>query len=156
MKHIIKSILISTLFAMSATSFASSFFQDGSPDAYNRNQSMQTGKVVEATVLQVREVSIGSSTASKAVGAGAGGIVGAALANGKSAFGMTLGGLLGGAIGSAVAAVATESTGQEVIVRMGQDVRVIVQENGRMALSPGQRVLVLLNGSQARIVGNNL
>lgn len=58
--------------------------QDGNPDFYSRAQTMRTGQVVQGVVLQVRDVSIGSGSAAKSLGAAAGGIAGFALTKGKS------------------------------------------------------------------------
>lgn len=142
--------------------FMTCFFSGNSlagsgPDYYENNQRMSMGTVREGVVLQTREVRIGGTKTATGIGAVVGGAVGGAVASNKNAgfllslVASTLGAAAGGALGQAV----TSSGALEIVVKMGNDVRVIVQEVTDVNPRSGDRVLVLVNGSEARIVGNN-
>lgn len=152
-RNFYKSIVFAALIAFAGTSLAGPISQGGQPDVYTRNQSMQMGRVVEGTVVQVREVTIGSGTTANTIGAVVGGVAGAAIGQKHGAAAMTVATLLGGAAGTLFGSMAGQTKGDEIVVNLGnQGYQSIVQERGAFSYSPGQKVLVMINGMEARIV----
>lgn len=130
--------------------------QDGHPDVYSRGQSMRTGQVFEGRVLQVREVQLAAGAGAKSLGTAGGMLAGLVLTGGKSVQAKAVGAMLGGFAGSMIGAAAGNTAADEIIVRLeNNQTRVIVQDKGRTALQAGQKILVLVNGNEARIVGQN-
>lgn len=68
------------------------------------------------------------------------------------AIGTMIGGVGGTMIGSRVG----RSVGEEVVVQLADNLgtRVVVQEKGNMVLAAGQKVLLLVNGMETRIVSS--
>lgn len=144
---------IALLAAMLTTGCVTVAQQQGDPDVYSRNQAMAPGIVCEAIVLQVREVKISASEKYSAYGSIAGGLAGYALTKGNSKAAAALGVLAGALAGGFAGKFAGESLGEEIVVRLSNgEARVIVQERGTSAIMAGNRILVLVNGPEARIV----
>jgi outer membrane lipoprotein SlyB len=146
-------IVSAILFAITGCS-STALNQGGNPDSYARGQTMVPGRVMEGTVLQIRQVSISGTKMASTIGAAIGGLAGAALTKGKANnFGMLLTGAVGAAAGGIVGTFASESKGTEIVVKLSDNnVRVFVQEKTGTAPVAGDKVLVLINGTEARIV----
>lgn len=147
--------ILAVVISMLTGCASSPLTQGGNPDMYDRTQAMQPGRVVKGTVIQVREVRVSSSKMANTIGAVVGGVTGYAIARGRTSNGAasTLAGLAGAAAGNAFAALVGESKANEIVVELpGNDIRVVVQEKGQQLPSTGQKVLLLVNGAQVRIV----
>lgn len=147
---IVLSLIVFTATGCSSTALS----QGGNPDSYVRGQTMAPGRVVEGVVLQTRQVGISGSKVATTIGATIGGLAGAALTKGKSNNFVTfLSGAVGAAAGGIAGAFISETKGEELVVKLADnDVRVIVQEKTSTAPIAGDRILVLVNGSEARVV----
>lgn len=128
--------------------------QEGNPDVYERTQVMNPGGVVEATIEQVRQVQIGASTGTKTVGAAAGGAACIALTSRGPATVALVAGLACAQVGRMFASHAGQSVGNEIVIKLVKDatMHVIVQEKGAIDYKKGDKVLVLCNGAEKRIV----
>lgn len=128
--------------------------QQGNPNIYTRGQTMSPGHVVEGTVLQSRKVQIAAGSTMTGLGASIGGVLGAVAANKKGYAVQSVGALLGAVAGGALGNAAGKTEGNEIVVQLADNsLRVIVQEPGAVAAVAGERVLLLINGSEARVVG---
>ncbi|MBK4736016.1 outer membrane lipoprotein [Noviherbaspirillum pedocola] len=127
--------------------------QNANPNVYGRNQAMAAGYVIEGTVVQVRHVTIAGSGSGQTYGAIAGGAAGLWLGRNTSGAVRALTTIAGAFGGSEVGRRVTASQGEEIIVRLVDGTnKVIVQEPGAINAQVGERVAVLINGSQTRIV----
>ena len=111
--------------------------------------------VYDATVLSVRPVTIDGSQSGVGAGAGAivGGIAGSAVGGGNgAAIATVLGAVVGGVAGNAIERDSTRQNGVEIIVQMrdGQR-RAVVQGVTSDAWAPGDPVIVIVTGGNARI-----
>jgi outer membrane lipoprotein SlyB len=111
--------------------------------------------VYDATVLAVRPVTIDGSQSGIGAGAGAivGGIAGSAVGGGSgAAVASVLGAVVGGVAGNAIERDSTRQNGVEIIVQMrdGQR-RAVIQGVTADAWAPGDPVIVIVSGSNARI-----
>lgn len=147
---IVLSLVVLTTTGCSTTAMS----QGGNPDSYARGQTMAPGRVVEGIVLQTRPVNISGTKMATMIGATIGGLAGAALTKGKSNnFVTLLSGVAGAAAGGVAGTFVGETKGEELVVKLGDnDVRVIVQEKTNTAPVAGDRILVLVNGTQARVI----
>ncbi|WP_194727086.1 hypothetical protein [Noviherbaspirillum malthae] len=127
--------------------------QRGNPDRYTRNEAMTTSTVVEATVVQVRKVKVASGSGFTSLASGIGGLTGVVLARNSNGNTSLVAGMVGALTGGLIGSVAGTSTAEEIIVYLPDHTRrAIVQEEGSGSYSAGDSVLVVLNGSEARIV----
>jgi outer membrane lipoprotein SlyB len=111
--------------------------------------------VYDATVLAVRPVTIDGSQSGIGAGAGAivGGIAGSAVGGGSgAAVASVLGAVVGGVAGNAIERDSTRQNGVEIIVQMrdGQR-RAVIQGVTADAWAPGDPVIVIVTGGNARI-----
>jgi outer membrane lipoprotein SlyB len=111
--------------------------------------------VYDATVLSVRPVTIDGSQSGIGAGAAAiaGGIAGSAVGGGSgSAIASVLGAVIGGVAGNAIERDSTRQNGVEIIVQMrdGQR-RAVIQAATADAWAPGDPVIVIVTGGNARI-----
>jgi len=111
--------------------------------------------VYDATVLSVRPVTIDGSQSGIGAGAGAivGGIAGSTIgANSGAAIASMLGAVVGGVAGNAIERDSTRQNGVEIIVQMrdGQR-RAVIQGVTADAWAPGDPVIVIVTGGNARI-----
>lgn len=128
--------------------------QQGNPDTYSRGQAMSPGYVVEGKVVQARKVKISASSTMTGLGATVGGLIGAVASHKKSGALQTVATMLGAAAGAAAGKVAGNTEGNEIVVLLSDDsMRVIVQEPGAITAVAGEKVLLLINGTETRIVG---
>ena len=111
--------------------------------------------VYDATVLSVRPVTIDGSQSGVGAGAGAivGVIAGSSVGGGTgSAIASVLGAVVGGVAGNAIERDSTKQNGVEIIVQMrdGQR-RAVIQGVTSDAWAPGDPVIVIVTGGNARI-----
>jgi len=111
--------------------------------------------VYDATVLSVRPVTIDGSQSGLGAGAGAivGGIAGSTIgANSGAAIASMIGAVVGGVAGNAIERDSTRQNGVEIIVQMrdGQR-RAVIQAVTADAWAPGDPVIVIVTGGNARI-----
>ena len=111
--------------------------------------------VYDATVLSVRPVTIDGSQSGLGAGAGAivGGIAGSTIgANSGAAIASMIGAVVGGVAGNAIERDSTRQNGVEIIVQMrdGQR-RAVIQAVTADAWAPGDPVIVIMTGGNARI-----
>lgn len=127
--------------------------QGGNSDIYARSQSMQVSQVVEGTILQVRDITISSGSTAKGIGAASGGILGAAMTRKKSSGAQLLASIAGAGGGALIASAVGQTRGDEIVVRLNtNEHRSIVQEKSATSFRPGQKVLVIITGMEARVV----
>jgi outer membrane lipoprotein SlyB len=130
----------------------------GSYGSYAQHQSMQTQQARPGTVLQVRQVIVQEESGMGTYAATGGGAALGALAmsrvgkgNGRKVA-QVVGALAGAGAGNALANVANQAPGQEVIVRLDDNQILSVVQPGSN-LFPGQSVFLIGGGwSGARIV----
>lgn len=125
----------------------------GNPNVYTRSQAMAPGRVIAGMIIQVRPVTIASSTNAQLGGAAAGAATGALLTRNTSGVVRAVG-IIGGAVAGIMGGNQLGTTqSEEIVVRLTDaSTRVIVQEPGTYPRRPGEHVLVLVNGTQTRIV----
>ena len=117
--------------------------------------AQRVSHVYDATVLAVRPVTIDGSQSGVGAGAGAivGGIAGSTIgANSGAAIASMIGAVVGGVAGNAIERDSTTQNGVEIIVQMrdGQR-RAVIQGVTSDAWAPGDPVIVIVTGSNARI-----
>jgi len=104
-------------------------------------------------VTQVRTVTIQGSNNSTLGGGALGAVVGNLLAHKGTGTARTAATVLGGVLGGVAGNQFSKSQAEEVIVQMADGYRrAFVQQPGDAPRRVGQRVLVLVNGEEARIV----
>jgi outer membrane lipoprotein SlyB len=127
--------------------------------SWQRNEALQVGRVLEGTVVQVREVNVAPTTSANAVSTGVGGILGGAIGakmgkgNGRYVAG-ALSAVLGGVVGNAVGEKVMHSTAQEVIVRKG-DGGLIAVTQAESGLHDGQPVYLVESYGKVRAIPRN-
>ena len=128
----------------------------GNPNSYARGQTFTPGKVFEGVVVQSRDVKIQGGAMTKTIGTGAGGLIGAVLAAKAGTYVQIAAGAVGAITGGLISTVASETNGSEIVVKIpgSQTPLVLVHEMTGSDPVPaaGDRVYVLVNGSEARIV----
>ena len=125
----------------------------GNPNVYTRNQAMAPGRVIQGMIIQVRPVVIASSGIAQAGGAAAGAGVGALLTRNTSGTVRAVAMIGGAALGLLGGNNVGTKEAEEIVVRLTDaSSRVIVQEPGATPRRPGEKVFLLINGTQARIV----
>lgn len=125
----------------------------GVPNAYTRNQAMAPGRVIDGMIIQVRVVNIASSGTAQMGGAAAGAAAGALLGRNTSGAKRAIAILGGAALGMYGGNQLGAKQAEEIVVRLSDaSSRVIVQEPGAVPHRAGEHVLVLVNGTQTRIV----
>jgi outer membrane lipoprotein SlyB len=151
--------LISALLAVaSITGCASNSLleHNGNPDSYGRTQAMNQGTVIDGTVVQVRPVRIEASNGVTGLSAAAGGITGVALTRKNNGAVNALAGMAGAAAGAVIGQVAGASNGTEIVVQLPDNSRKAIVQNGEPnRYRPGDRVYILTNGWESRVVGLN-
>jgi outer membrane lipoprotein SlyB len=121
-----------------------------------RNEALQVGRVLEGTVVQVREVNVAPTTTANAVSTGVGGILGGAIGakmgkgNGRYVAG-ALSAVLGGVVGNAIGERAMRATAQEIIIRKG-DGGIIAVTQAESELYAGQPVYLIESYGKVRVI----
>jgi outer membrane lipoprotein SlyB len=138
-----------------AVALALSACATSNPNVVPVYQAQRVSHVYDATVLAVRPVTIDGSQSGVGAGAGAivGGIAGSAIGGGNgAAIATVLGAVVGGVAGNAIERDSTTQNGVEIIVQMrdGQR-RAVIQGVTADAWAPGDPVIVIVSGSNARI-----
>ncbi len=138
-----------------AVALALSACATSNPNVVPVYQAQRVSHVYDATVLTVRPVTIDGSQSGLGAGAGAivGGIAGSAIGGGNgAAIATVLGAVVGGVAGNAIERDSTTQNGVEIIVQMrdGQR-RAVIQGVTADAWAPGDPVIVIVSGSNARI-----
>lgn len=145
--------IVLSLAIVTLTGCASAGGQGGNPNYYDRSQVFAPGAVIEGTVTQSRSVRLKGSGMATTVGAGLGGLAGAALTYAKSNVVTFAVGAVGAAIGGFAASKMSETTGSEIVVQLVNNKTVVlVQESTDNVPAAGDRILLLINGKEARIV----
>ncbi len=125
-----------------------------SPDTYATNAVQQAAKTERAVVIGVRPVRVSASgTTGAAAGAGAGGVLGAAVPATDINRALTAigGGVVGGVVGSGIEHLAGDTRAFEYVLQEAKGDLVSVTQRDRTPLALGQHVLVI-SGPQARVV----
>jgi outer membrane lipoprotein SlyB len=146
MKHI---VIAATAFALAACSTTS-------PDVIQRGDAQQLSQVLDATVLDVRPVTVdGSQSGVGGVAGGAiGGLAASSHSSGREAAALGVAGAVAGAVaGNAIERAATRESAVEILVQLRNgERRAIVQAQGNEALAAGDQVLIVTTGGKARVV----
>lgn len=129
--------------------------QDIGTSSYTANQAGEVNRVVPATVVSMRAVTINTSSGYGApIGAVAGGVAGSAIGGSTRAniIGGLGGAVVGGLAGHAIDQGIGKKKGMEYVLRVTKDKSLItVTQLQDMQLSVGQKVLVIY-GKQTRVV----
>ena len=153
MKSIVTTVLVFVIAALTGCANVPMTAQNGNANVYAPRQALAAGRVIDGIVTQVRIVTIESSTNSKLAGGAIGGIVGNLLARNANNTARTGATLIGGALGAVAGHQLGKHEAEEVVVMMADGYRrVLVQEPGAAPRRVNQRVLVLINGDEARII----
>lgn len=142
--------------AFVGTSPVSASEWDIGANSMQRQEALQQGRVIEAVVLQVRDVEVAPTTTATATSTGLGGLIGAALGaqagkgNGKYVAG-ALGGILGGIAGNQIGQRVTAATAQEVILRKS-DGSIIAVTQAESTLYAGQPVYLVESWGKVRVI----
>ena len=128
-----------------------------SASVYESSEALKPQRVVFATVLAVRNVTIDTSTDSK-VGTIAGGAIGG-IAGSRFGSGRGTDALLGGVIGATVGAVAgsaaenmaSKSEGLDITVRTETGETLSIVQAADVAISVGQQVRLLTQNGKYRV-----
>ena len=122
-----------------------------SANRYSRSEMGTATSVSSGTVLSVRVVDIEgtNSGVGATTGAVAGGIAGSYIGGDwrANALGAIGGALVGGLVGYAAEEAVTGTTAYEVIVQQDSGQAIAVVQDSDESLTPGERVLILDNGS---------
>lgn len=153
MKSIVTTVLVLVIAALTGCANVPMTAQNGNPNVYAPRQAMAAGRVIDGIVTQVRIVTIESTNNAKLAGGALGGIVGNLLARNANNTARTGATLISGVLGAVAGHQLGKTDAEEVVVQMADGYRrVFVQEPGAAPRRVGQRVLVLVNGDEARIV----
>ncbi|UXY15907.1 hypothetical protein N8I74_02500 [Chitiniphilus purpureus] len=129
-----------------------------SANVYKRSQMRNAATVQSGVVEQVREVRMEDSTG---IGAVAGGVIGGVAAgrnigggSGRVVSGV-IGTIVGGLIGNRLEEQLTSKDALEVTVLLDNGQRLVVVQEADQPLAPEQRVNVLSDGQNTRVVPSN-
>jgi outer membrane lipoprotein SlyB len=129
-----------------------------SPDVVHPYQAQRMSQVLDATVLNVRPVTVDGSQSGIGAGAGAvvGGIAGASTVghsgSPESAIAGVLGAVVGGVIGNAAERGATKENAVEILVQLRNgERRAIVQARGAESFAPGDPVMLITTDGRTRV-----
>lgn len=152
MKKIIAvSILSSSLFLLAGCA------ENISPNVYDSQDVGQANRVMPATIVSMRPVTINASTGvGGLVGAGAGAVAGSAIGgDARTNIIAGIGGAVaGGLLGNAIEKGVSKKQGMEYVLRTRHDSLITVTQTQDLHLSIGQKVFVIY-GKQTRIVPQN-
>lgn len=127
-----------------------------SPDVIKREDAQRLASVQDATVLNVRAVTVDGTQSG--IGGVAGGVVGGVAGSGvggnrSSTIVGVLGAVAGAAVGNAIERSTTKEEAVEILVQLRNgDRRAIVQAKGNEAFNPGDAVLLITSGSKVRVM----
>lgn len=126
-----------------------------SPDVVQRQDTQRLSQVQDATVLNVRPVTVDGSQSG--AGAVTGGVVGAIAGSSvggrrESAVVGVLGAVAGAMVGNAVERGATKEEAVEIILQLNNgERRAIVQAKGQEQFQPGERVILVTSSGKSRV-----
>jgi outer membrane lipoprotein SlyB len=126
-----------------------------SPDVIQRGEAQRMSQVQDATVLNVRPVTVDGSQSGigGTAGAAVGGIAGASRGHGgeSAAIGI-IGAVVGGVVGNAVERSSTKEDAVEILVQLKNgERRAIVQAKGNETLVVGDAVILVTTGGKTRV-----
>ncbi len=130
-------------------------------NVYNKNELGSVQATYTGTVTYVETVKIQSDTSSggTALGAGAGGVLGAMFGGGSAKFATAAGGmLLGGLIGNQVDKSVNNTTGERITVRLdksyngSRDITIVQVANPSNPIQVGGRVRVMIGNKASRVL----
>lgn len=149
--------LIASAVVLLAAGCASGPDLSGSGYDAGQGQVRADTRVINATVLRIREVNITKPAQQGTLGTVVGGVLGAALGsqagggNGRTLTTM-VGGVAGAAVGHELAQGGSVVKGWEIVVRSDAgNTTSITQAADGYPLSPGQRVMVMVRGDTMRV-----
>ena len=146
-----KSFVIATLCAAVLAACSTT-----SPDVIQRGDAQRLSQVQDATVLNVRPVTVeGSQSGVGAVSGGAvGGIAGSSRSSGREAAAIGILGAVAGAVaGNAIERASTRENAVEILVQLKNgERRAIVQAQGSETLAAGDAVIIVTTGGKARVM----
>jgi outer membrane lipoprotein SlyB len=126
-----------------------------SPDVIQRSEAQRVSQVQDATVLNVRPVTVDGSQSGVGTmtGAAIGGIAGSGQSHGRESVAIGIvGAVVGGVIGNTVERAATREDAVEIIVQLRNgERRSIVQAKGNETLAPGDAVILVTTGGKTRV-----
>lgn len=125
------------------------------PNVYQGSQAMQTSGYQTGFVDFVRPVTIQDSTTGLGGGAGAviGGIAGSTVGGGTGQYiGAAVGALTLGLVGNAIESNASKTDGQEIGINLKDGPQIIVVQDNTLDIKAGDRVRVIGNGGDYRVV----
>ena len=129
-----------------------------SPDVISRHDAQRMSTIVEATVLNVRPVTVdGSQSGGGAVAGGVvGGIAGSSVGGRREgAIVGVLGAVAGAMIGNAIERNSTREESLEIMVQLKNgERRSVVQAKGAESFAPGDAVIIVTTGAKVRISRN--
>ncbi|MGN1038611.1 MAG: glycine zipper 2TM domain-containing protein [Mailhella sp.] len=125
---------------------------------YNAGEARQAYSVYRATVTDVREITLNSSSSSNQgvgalIGAVAGGVIGNTIGGGSGRQLATVGGaLLGGATGAGAGYLASQQTGLQITVQADNGSEEIIVQGKNPPIMAGQRVRIVVGANGSRRV----
>jgi outer membrane lipoprotein SlyB len=129
----------------------------GSPNTYQRADVQHTGTVQQANVVRVRNVTIQASSGNPAltslVSAGVGAFLSSrVVGNGSGRYiAAAVGGAGSGFVGQAISQTLSRHAGLEIVVHTDAGRTLVVSQPDDQAFAPGERVLLVSNGSGVRV-----
>lgn len=126
-----------------------------SPDVVQRNDAQRMATVVDATVLNVRPVTVdGNQSGAGAVTGGVVGAVAGSTVGGRREGQIVgvLGAVAGAVIGNAIERNATREDALEIMVQLRNgERRAIIQAKGQENFQPGDPVILVTSGGKTRV-----
>ena len=127
-----------------------------SPDVIQPGDAQQLSQVQDATVLNVRLVTVdGSQSGVGAVAGGTiGGLAGSSHSGGREAAALgVLGAVAGAVAGNTIERASTRESAVEILLQLRDgERRAIVQAQGTEPLAAGDRVIIVITGGKARVM----
>jgi outer membrane lipoprotein SlyB len=133
------------------------------PTDVSRGEARSLQRTTEATVIDIMRVTIrGETEIAQGVGAASGGYIANRAAKGENQAvqaAATIAGVLVGSIaGNTVSNVAMDKSGTSIVLRLDSGtVQTITQQNdARVDFDVGDRVWIIYNGNQVRVLPQNI
>jgi len=126
------------------------------PDVISRQDAQRMSTVVDATVLNVRAVTVdGTQSGAGAVAGGVvGGIAGSSVGGRRESAAIgVLGAVAGAVVGNAIERGTTREESLEIMVQLRNgERRAIVQAKGAETFNPGDAVIIVTTGAKVRVM----
>ena len=127
-----------------------------SPDVIQRGDAQRLSQVQDATVLNVRAVTVDGSQsgAGGLTGAAIGGIAGGSRSSGREAVAIGIVGAVAGAVaGNAIERASTREDAVEILLQMKNgERRSVVQAKGSENFAVGDPVIIVTTGGKSRVM----